>query len=76
VRRWFAPRDLLTGTKILDALDEPIRLDDVALVAEEARARVLRGQGYIGDSTRCKDHDTYRKTLEQMVLRDLEVDAS
>jgi hypothetical protein len=117
VRCWFAPHDLPIGAKILDALDEairlrdkvllilskgaiasdwvegevtraldeererkrpllfPIRLDDAVLETKEAWARLLRGQRHIGDFTRWKEHDAYRKALERR-LRDLKVEAS
>jgi hypothetical protein len=53
----------------------PIRLDDAVLETKEAWARLLRGQRHIGDFTRWKEHDAYRKALERR-LRDLKVEAS
>jgi uncharacterized protein YjbI with pentapeptide repeats len=114
VRCWFAPHDMPIGAKILDALDEairlrdkvllilsenaiasdwvegevtraldeertrkqvvlfPVRIDDAVVQTSEAWARLLRGQRNIGDFTRWKDHDSYRKSFER-VLRDLKV---
>ena len=50
----------------------PIRLDDAVLETTKPWARKLRGQRNIGDFTRWKDHDAYRKGLERL-LRDLTV---
>jgi hypothetical protein len=52
----------------------PIRLDDAVLATHEAWARLLQGQRHIGDFTRWKEHDAYRKALERL-LRDLRVEA-
>jgi hypothetical protein len=114
VRCWFAPHDMPIGAKILDALDEairlrdrvllilsenaiasdwvedevskafaqererrhvilvPIRLDDAVRQSPEPWARKLRDQRNIGDFTRWKDHDAYRRGFERL-LRDLRV---
>jgi hypothetical protein len=114
VRCWFAPHDMPIGAKIIDALDEairlrdkvllilsesaiasdwvedevtkvfaeerdrkqimlfPVRLDDVVLQTPEPWARKLRDQRHIGDFTRWKDHDGYRKSFERL-MRDLTV---
>ena len=49
----------------------PVRLDDAVMDTDEAWAVKLRAR-HIGDFTRWKDHDAYRKRLER-VLRDLKV---
>ncbi|MEM9670649.1 MAG: toll/interleukin-1 receptor domain-containing protein [Pseudomonadota bacterium] len=114
VRCWFAPHDLPIGKKILDGLDEairmrdrvvlilsedainsdwvedevstafeeerrrketmlfPIRLDDAVMETDEAWASKLRARN-IGDFTRWKDHDAYKRALDR-VLRDLKVE--
>jgi hypothetical protein len=114
VRCWFAPHDMPIGAKIIDALDEairlrdkvililsegaiasdwvegevtrgldeererkqvvlfPIRLDDVVMQTSKPWTRLLRGQRNIGDFTRWKDHDAYRKSFDRLV-RDLTV---
>ena len=51
----------------------PIRLDDVVMQSPEPWARKLRDQRNIGDFTRWKDHDSYRKSFER-VMRDLKVE--
>ena len=115
VRCWFAPHDMPIGAKIIDALDEairlrdkvllilsegaiasdwvegevtraldeertrkqvmlfPVRLDDAVMQTLEAWARLLRGQRNIGDFTRWKEHDSYRKSFERL-MRDLRVE--
>ena len=115
VRCWFAPHDMPIGAKIIDALDEgirlrdkvllilsegaiasdwvegevtraldeertrkqvmlfPVRLDDAVMQTSEAWARLLRGQRNIGDFTRWKEHDSYRKSFERL-MRDLRVE--
>jgi hypothetical protein len=114
VRCWFAPHDMPIGAKMIDALDEAIRVRDKVLLilsedaiasdwvegevttalAEERKrkqlilfpvciddsvfqtsepwARLLRGERNLGDFTRWKEHDSYRKSFER-VLKDLKV---
>src|SRR3954471_20768272 len=50
----------------------PIRLDDVVMQTPKPWTRLLRGQRHVGDFTRWKDHDAYRKSFERLV-RDLTV---
>src|SRR4051812_37590298 len=50
----------------------PVRIDDTVMHTSEPWARLLRGTRYIGDFTRWKEHDSYRKSFER-VLRDLKV---
>jgi hypothetical protein len=50
----------------------PVRLDDVVLQTSEPWARKLRDQRNIGDFTRWKDHDAYRKSFDRL-MRDLTV---
>ena len=50
----------------------PVRIDDTVMQTSEAWARLLRGQRNIGDFTRWKEHDSYRKSFER-VLKDLKV---
>ena len=50
----------------------PVRLDDVVLQTSEPWARKLRDQRNIGDFTRWKDHDAYRKSFDRL-MRDLSV---
>ena len=46
VRCWFAPHDMPIGAKILDAIDEAIRLrDKVLLILSEERDRQRLGRG-------------------------------
>jgi hypothetical protein len=47
----------------------PVRLDEMVLNTKEAWASKLRAR-LIGDFTRWKDHDAYKKSFER-VLRDL-----
>jgi hypothetical protein len=112
VRCWFAPHDMPIGAKIIDAIDEairlrdkvllilsegaigsdwvqgevtraldeertrkqvvlfPVRIDDAVMQTSEAWARLLRGQRNIGDFTRWKEHDAYKRSFER-VVRDL-----
>jgi DNA invertase Pin-like site-specific DNA recombinase len=109
VRCWFAPHDMPIGAKIIDALDEairlrdkvllilsenaiasdwvedevskayaeerkrkqivlfPVRLDNTVMKTEEPWASKLRDQRNIGDFTRWKDHDAYRKSFERLM---------
>jgi hypothetical protein len=48
----------------------PIRLDDSIMDATQAWAAEIRRTRYIGDFTRWKDHDSYKKTFSRL-LRDL-----
>jgi TIR domain len=117
VRCWFAPHDMPIGAKIIDALDEairlrdkvllilsegaiasdwvegevtraldeerarkqvvlfPVRIDDAVMETSEGWARLLRGQRNIGDFTRWKEHDSYRKSFERL-MRDLRFESS
>jgi hypothetical protein len=45
----------------------PIRLDDVAMQSSKPWTRLLRGQRNIGDFTRWKDHDSYRKSFDRLI---------
>src|SRR3954471_1936323 len=105
VRCWFALHDMPIGAKIIDAIDEairlrdkvllilsehsivsdwvedevtkafaeersrkqtvlfPIRIDDAVMDTNEAWARKLRDSRHIGDFSRWKDHDSYKKGL-------------
>jgi hypothetical protein len=47
----------------------PIRLDDAVMTTSEAWASKLRAR-LIGDFTRWKDHDAYKRSSER-VVRDL-----
>src|SRR3954466_6239735 len=50
----------------------PVRLDNTVMKTEEPWASKLRDQRNIGDFTRWKDHDAYRKSFERL-MRDLVV---
>ena len=50
----------------------PIRLDDAVMKTNEAWASKLRARN-IGDFTRWKEHDAYKRALDR-VLRDLKVE--
>ncbi|MBI5522009.1 MAG: toll/interleukin-1 receptor domain-containing protein [Desulfarculus sp.] len=52
----------------------PIRLDDAVMTTDKAWAAHLRRTRHIGDFTRWKDHDAYKKALDRL-LRDLKVSA-
>jgi hypothetical protein len=115
VRCWFAPHDMKIGAKILDTIDEairlrekvllilseqsissewvedevstafaeersrnqtvlfPIRIDAAIMDTNEAWARKLRDSRHIGDFSKWKDHDSYKKGLERL-MRDLKVE--
>jgi hypothetical protein len=115
VRCWFAPHDMPIGAKILDAIDEairlrdklllilskrsiasdwvedevttafaeerrrgqlvlfPVRIDDAVLTTAEPWAGKLRDNRNIGDFRRWKDHDSYQKALDRLLL-DLRVE--
>jgi hypothetical protein len=51
----------------------PIRIDDAVMDTNEAWARKLRDSRHIGDFSKWKDHDSYKKGLERL-LRDLKVE--
>jgi hypothetical protein len=75
VRCWFAPDDMRIGDKILDAIDDAVRLRDKLLLiltvmkTDEAWAAQLRAR-HIADFTGWKEHSAYVKSFER-VLRDL-----
>jgi TIR domain len=50
----------------------PIRIDETVMATSEPWARKLRDQRNIGDFSKWKEHDAYRKSLERL-LRDLTV---
>jgi hypothetical protein len=50
----------------------PVRIDDAVMETQEPWARKLRDQRNVGDFTRWKDHDAYKKSFER-VVRDLTV---
>jgi len=50
----------------------PVRIDDTVMQTSEAWARLLKSQRNIGDFTRWKEHDSYRKSFE-LVLKGLKV---
>jgi hypothetical protein len=50
----------------------PVRLDNTVMKTDEPWASTLRDQRNIGDFTRWKDHDVYRKSFERL-MRDLTV---
>jgi hypothetical protein len=45
----------------------PIRLDDTVLKTKEAWAGLVRRDRNIGDFTRWKDHDAYKRSFERVV---------
>lgn len=49
----------------------PIRLDDAVMDTDKAWAADLRRMRHIGDFTRWKDHDAYKKAFDRL-LRDLQ----
>jgi hypothetical protein len=51
----------------------PIRMDGAVMDATAPWAADLRRQRHIGDFTKWKDHEAYRKALERL-LRDLKAD--
>ena len=48
----------------------PIRLDDTVMETNQAWAATIRRQRHIGDFTRWKEHDSYRKAFDKL-LQDL-----
>jgi hypothetical protein len=114
VRCWYAREDMKIGAKILDTLDEairlrdklllilsanaiesewvedevtkafaeerdrkqtvvfPIRIDDAVLDTTKAWAVKLRNNRYIGDFSKWKAHDSFKKSCARL-LRDLEL---
>jgi hypothetical protein len=52
----------------------PIRIDGAVMETEQAWAASVRRTRHIGDFTRWKDHDSYRKAFERL-MRDLEAEA-
>ena len=69
VRCWFAPHDMPIGAKILDALDEAIRLRDKVLLVFSASA--LASDWVEGEVTRALDEERERK---QTVLFPIRID--
>lgn len=51
----------------------PVRLDDAVMNTGEAWAADIRRTRHIGDFTRWKDHDPYKKAFERL-LRDLKAE--
>jgi hypothetical protein len=51
----------------------PIRIDDTIMNTNEAWARKLRDSRHIGDFSKWKDHDSYRRSLERL-LWDLKIE--
>jgi TIR domain/Pentapeptide repeats (8 copies) len=69
VRCWFAPHDMPIGAKIIDALDEAIRLrDKVLLILSEA---AIASDWVEGEVTRALDEERTRK---QVVLFPVRID--
>jgi hypothetical protein len=69
VRCWFAPHDMPIGAKILDALDEAIRLrDKVLLILSEG---AIASDWVEGEVTRALDEERTRK---QIVLFPVRID--
>jgi hypothetical protein len=67
VRCWFAPHDMRTGAKILDAIDEAIRgLDKVLLVLSK---RAIDSDWVEGEVTRALDEERKRKQLVLLPIR-------
>ena len=48
----------------------PIRIDDAVMDSDKAWAATVRRTRHVGDFTRWKDHDSYRKAFDRL-LRDL-----
>jgi hypothetical protein len=71
VRCWFAPHDMPIGAKIIDALDEAIRLrDKVLLILSEG---AIASDWVEGEVTRALDEERTRK---QIVLLPVRIDDS
>jgi hypothetical protein len=69
VRCWFAPHDMAIGAKIIDALDEAIRLrDKVLLILSEA---AIASNWVEGEVTRALDEE---RTRNQVVLFPVRID--
>ncbi len=51
----------------------PVRIDDAVMDTEKAWAAKLRRSRHIGDFTKWKDHDSYKKAFDRL-LRDLKVE--
>jgi hypothetical protein len=69
VRCWFAPHDMPIGAKIIDALDEAIRLrDKVLLILSES---AIASDWVEGEVTRALDEERTRK---QVVLFPVRID--
>jgi hypothetical protein len=69
VRCWFAPHDMRIGAKIIDALDEAIRLrDKVLLILSEG---AIASDWVEGEVTRALDEERERK---QVVLSPVRID--
>jgi TIR domain/Pentapeptide repeats (8 copies) len=69
VRCWFAPHDMPIGAKIIDALDEAIRLrDKVLLILSEG---AIASDWVAGEVTRALDEERTRK---QVVLFPVRID--
>jgi len=67
VRCWFAPHDLPIGAKILDTIDEAIRLrDKVLLVLSEA---AISSDWVEGEVTRALDEERERKQVVLFPIR-------
>jgi TIR domain/Pentapeptide repeats (8 copies) len=67
VRCWFAPHDMPTGAKIIDAIDEAIRLrDKVLLVLSEG---AIESDWVEGEVTRALDEERKRKQLVLFPVR-------
>ena len=67
VRCWFAPHDMPIGAKILDAIDEAIRLrDKVLLVLSEG---AIASDWVEGEVTRALDEERERKKLLLFPIR-------
>jgi hypothetical protein len=67
VRCWFAPHDLRIGAKIIDALDEAIRLrDKVLLILSEG---AIASDWVEGEVTRALDEERTRKNVVLFPVR-------
>src|SRR3954451_18585788 len=67
VRCWFAPHDMPIGAKILDAIDEAIRLRDKVLLVLSANA--LASDWVEGEVTRALDEERERKQTVLFPIR-------
>jgi len=67
VRCWFAPHDMRIGAKIIDAIDEAIRLrDKVLLILSEG---AIASDWVEGEGTRALDEERTRKQVVLFPLR-------